>query len=320
MKTLSIHITDLCNSRCNFCVVGSPLYAKDTVELEKTLNFIRTNAGSGYSVVNIHGGEPTIHPKFFELLQSIKDAGFPEVYVQTNGIKLAERGFVERARSLGVTWFVVSLHAASGDIQDALTDTAGGWERTIAGIENAVSSGVSVRTNTVVMRQNVSTLENITQLACDLGVNHLNYSNLHSVGSGLLSFAKIAPTFDDVREPLDAAVELAYAHGRVVTIEGFPYCTIPRWLHLQLYEQNREIRMLMRGRVLDSYDDFMNDHMRAFGPPCECCAVRERCGGVYREYSTYRGWDEFTPFSGDDASRAILMSAGADYSRAAEPR
>jgi len=318
MKTLSIHITDLCNSRCNFCVVGSPLYAKDTVDFDGILSFIRTNAGAGYSVVNLHGGEPTIHPKFFDLLQSIHDTGFPEVHVQTNGIKLADIAFVQRARSLGVTWFVVSLHASRGNIQDALTDTVDGWRRTITGIRNAVASGVAVRTNTVITKQNFMTLEDLTRLACDLGVSHLNYSNIHAVGSALLSFSKIVPMFDDVREPLGVAIEYAHSRGRTVTVEGFPYCTLPKWLNLQLNEESREIRMLMRGRVIESYDGFMNDSMRAFGRPCEACAMRERCGGVYREYSAYRGWDEFTPFSDEEASRAFAVSANVKGMHTAE--
>lgn len=318
MKTLSIHLTDLCNSRCNFCVVGSPLYAKDTVDFDGILTFVRDNAGAGYRVVNLHGGEPTVHPKFFDLLQLIHDLRFPEVHVQTNGLKLADIGFVQRARSLGVTWFIVSLHASRGDIQDALTDTLDGWKRTIAGIRNAVVSEVAVRTNTVITKQNYMTLEDITLLACDLGVSHLNYSNIHPVGSALLSFPKIVPTFDDVREPLGAAIEYAHSRGRTVTIEGFPYCTLPKWLNLQLNEESREIRMLMRGRVIESYDGFMNDSMRAFGHPCEACAMRKRCGGVYWEYAAHRGWDEFKPFSEDEASRAFASTANVGGMHAAE--
>jgi len=299
MKVLSAHITDLCNSRCTFCVVGSPLYTKDTVDFDSILSFIRENSGGGFDALNLHGGEPTIHPRLFELLQIAKEVGYPGVHIQTNGIKMSDRDFVERAKTLGVSRFIVSLHASQGQVQDALTDTNGGWKRTLAGIRNAVSLGIEVRTNTVITRQNCDTLKDIAILACGLGVSHLNFSNIQPVGSAFLSFPKVAPTFAEMRAPLNSAIEYALAQKRTVTIEGFPYCTLPRWQALQLNEEQREIRMLIRGRIIDSYDGFMNSSSRNFGPPCSSCAAKSRCGGVYWEYSAYRGWTEFTPFSLD---------------------
>lgn len=295
MKILSIHITDLCNSRCNFCVVGSPLYMKDTVDFEEIMRFVRDNSGAGYNVVNLHGGEPTIHPRFFELLESIQALGFSETHIQTNGLKLADPDFVQRCKSLGVTRFVVSLHASRGEVQDRLTDTSDGWRRTISGIENAVKYGVVVRTNTVITKQNFFSLKDITKVACDLGVSHLNYSNIQPVGSAVLSFSNIVPSFHEIREPLSSAIEYARRCGRTVTIEGFPYCTVPEWVVLQLNEESREIKMMIRGKVVESYDGFMNDSARTFGHPCDTCAVKEACGGVYWEYAAHRGWDEFRP-------------------------
>jgi hypothetical protein len=43
----------------------------------------------------------------------------------------------------------------------------------------------------------------------------------------------------------------------------------------------------------------MSDGCRTFGPPCEDCSERDRCGGVYREYIELRGWSEFTPIKSD---------------------
>lgn len=300
MKILSIHLTDLCNSRCTFCVVGSPLYSKDTVNFEEILRFVKANSSAGYTIVNLHGGEPTIHPRFLNLLEYIQSQGFAEIHVQTNGLKLADATFVEKAKSNKVTRFVVSLHAAEASVQDSLTDTLGGWRRTITGIQNAVRHGIEVRTNTVITRQNYSSLEDITKVACDLGVSHLNYSNIQPVGSAFLSFSSVAPSFEEIREPLSLAIEHAQSRGRTVTVEGFPYCTISKYINVQLFEECREIRMLIRGKIIESYDGFMNSSARMFGPPCDACVVREKCGGVYSEYVAYRGWNEFRPITEEE--------------------
>ena len=193
-KFLSIHVTDLCNSTCSFCVVASPLYTKDTIQYKDIINFLKANAGQGWDAVNLHGGEATIHPKFIEILQTIRDEGYPEVHLQTNAIKLADAAFAEKIVKLGITKFIISLHGDTPEMQDSQTGTPGGFVRTIQGIRNVKAHGVHVRTNTVITRQNLSRLTNVCRLACELGVDHINLSNLHPVGSALFSRSTSMPT------------------------------------------------------------------------------------------------------------------------------
>jgi hypothetical protein len=48
-------------------------------------------------IVQISGGEPTIHPQFFEILDAAKRRPIKHLMVNTNGVRLAvERGFAER--------------------------------------------------------------------------------------------------------------------------------------------------------------------------------------------------------------------------------
>ena len=294
MKCLSIHLTDLCNSACTFCVVASPLYSSNTVEYEDIEAFLKKNSGKGFDVVNLHGGEPTIHPRFIETLALIRELGYREVHLQTNGIKLAADGFARKLVDLGVSRFIISLHGDSAEIQDIQTGTDGGFEKTLAGIRNVKLSCAHVRTNTVITTQNVNRLYPLTQLACDLKVDHINYSNLHPVGSARYALGRILPTFDEIRKNLYPAVELAISQKRRVTLEGFPYCVVREKMNLHLDNEYRQVRMLMRGSVIGDYDAFMNKGMRAYGAPCERCILKVVCGGVYPQYIEYRGWDEFS--------------------------
>src|SRR5207248_2927818 len=158
--------------------------------------------------------------------------------------------------------------------------TTGGFARTTEGIRQVKTLGAAVRTNTVITIQNVERLPAISELAIDLGVDHLNFSNLHPVGSATFGLSRLVPRFAEVRRYLYPALDLAAARGRRVTLEGFPYCAIPEKVGLHLDNQYREIRMLYRGRVIEDYDAFMNDVMRVHGEPCDRCSVRGRCGGV----------------------------------------
>jgi len=294
-RCLSLHVTDLCNSKCTFCVVGSPLYVTDTIQYEALAAFLRTNANCGFEVVNLHGGEATIYPRFIELLELINSLGYREIHLQTNAIRLADAEFAERIVGLGVTTFIISLHGDTPEIHDSQTHSHGGFKRTILGIRHVKSLSRQVRTNTVITSQNFMRLADIVRLAISLEVDHINFSNLHPVGSSVFSRQSVMPSLTAVQPYLYSAIDLALESGRIVTLEGFPYCSVREKLDLHLDHEYRQIRMLMRGVVIDDYDCFMNDRLRIFGPSCKNCAARGKCGGVYPEYIEYKGWNEFIP-------------------------
>ncbi|HEY7483603.1 MAG TPA: radical SAM protein [Streptosporangiaceae bacterium] len=293
MKQLSMHVTDLCNEKCGFCVVGSPLAKTDAVDYKDLLNFLIENAGEGFESLNLHGGEPTIHPRLMELLDMAQTFGYPEVQIQTNGRRLKDMAFVERLKERGVRLFVISLHGADAHTQDCLTQTPGGFAETIEGIKNAKKGGISVRVNMVITRMNMGQLGNICRLCVELGVDHINISNLHPVGSGYFALDMQAPTVNETRTHLLPVLDELVPDGHKITLEGFPLCVVAPYQRLAIEDGSRFIRMMYHGEVYDNYDEFMDDQTREHGAPCEGCPLRADCGGVYLEYAERRGWDEF---------------------------
>jgi len=294
---LSLHITDACNSRCSFCVVGSPLAPHDSVRFDDLVRFLRDHADSGYGSVNLHGGEPTVHPRLFELLTLIRELGYPEVQIQTNGRRLAQFGFAERLAAQNVRLVVVSLHGADARVQDELAQVRGSFVEAVQGIREAKRARISVRTNTVLTRRNLAQLQGIVGLLLDLGVDAVNISNLHPVGSGFFAFDTLIPTVSETRKHLLPAVQRLLEHGAPVSLEGFPLCTITPHEALAVEREPRGIRMMYQGAVVDDYDKFMNEQCRSYGQQCNACGKRPLCGGVYKEYVEQRGWDEFRAFT-----------------------
>ena len=94
-----VEITDRCNLSCPTCYAGSsPTYGRHrTLEEVKTmLDTIVTNEGEP-DVVQISGGEPTLHPQFFEILDYAKQLPIKHLMVNTNGIRIAkEPDFVKQ--------------------------------------------------------------------------------------------------------------------------------------------------------------------------------------------------------------------------------
>jgi uncharacterized radical SAM superfamily Fe-S cluster-containing enzyme len=97
-----IEITDRCNLTCPTCyAMSSPHYGRhrSLEEIERMIDIIVENEGTP-DVVQISGGEPTIHPEFFEVLDLAKRKPIRHLMVNTNGIRIAnDEGFAERLAS-----------------------------------------------------------------------------------------------------------------------------------------------------------------------------------------------------------------------------
>ncbi|CAM3857308.1 radical SAM protein [Flavobacterium branchiophilum] len=94
-----IEVTDRCNLSCPTCYASSgPMYGshRTLVEIEKMLDVVVANEGEP-DVVQISGGEPTVHPQFFEILDIAKSKPIKHLMLNTNGIRIAKDvAFVEK--------------------------------------------------------------------------------------------------------------------------------------------------------------------------------------------------------------------------------
>ena len=87
-----IEVTDRCNLSCPTCyAMSSPSYGRHRTlaEIEQMLDTIVANEGKP-DVVQISGGEPTVHPQFFEILDIAKSKPIKHLMVNTNGIRIAK--------------------------------------------------------------------------------------------------------------------------------------------------------------------------------------------------------------------------------------
>lgn len=94
-----VEITETCNLRCPVCYAGS---GPDTgrhlslAEIEAMLDTVVANEGEP-DVVQLSGGEPTLHPDFFAVLDAARARPIRHLMVNTNGLRLAnEPGFAKR--------------------------------------------------------------------------------------------------------------------------------------------------------------------------------------------------------------------------------
>lgn len=297
MKGLSIHLTDMCNQSCKFCVVDSYKERKEEVNSRLIFSFLQENAGKGYEIINIHGGEPTIVRDFIPILTKIKELGYPQVSLQTNARTLKDPEFAKLLVDLNVKTFVTSLHTTDSKEMAWLADVGEDWlGEIIQGIKNVKALGANVRTNTVVYKHNVNKLLEIMKFIVeDLHVDHVNISNMHPAGRAYKNFDTVCPRLTDIIEQVKKAVDYVVSKNVRVTVEGFMPCLLEEYTNYIVDWEDSNFKMLYHNFILPNYADFMSGKTRTLGANCvECVYKKDKlCGGFYNEYIEKYGLDEF---------------------------
>ena len=87
-----LEICDACNLTCPICYAGSGQHRSEfrtLGQIEAMLDCIVRNEKQP-DVVQISGGEPTLHPEFFRILELCKERPIRHLMVNTNGIRIAQ--------------------------------------------------------------------------------------------------------------------------------------------------------------------------------------------------------------------------------------
>lgn len=87
-----VEINDHCNLTCPICYAHSGptrMQYRSLAHIEKMLDAVVRNEGLP-DVVQLSGGEPTLHPDFFGVLELAKSRPIRHLMVNTNGIRIAQ--------------------------------------------------------------------------------------------------------------------------------------------------------------------------------------------------------------------------------------
>src|ERR1700723_4186460 len=87
-----VEVCDACNLTCPICYAGSGQHRTEfrtLAQIEAMLDCVVRNEKEP-DVVQISGGEPTLHPEFFRILAMGKERPIRHLMVNTNGIRIAQ--------------------------------------------------------------------------------------------------------------------------------------------------------------------------------------------------------------------------------------
>jgi hypothetical protein len=118
-------ITNACDLNCPICL-GNPDERGHFVsmgEMESMVKTILAYAGPG-QIVTLGGGEPTVHPEFFDFVSLLKESGFEDIWVYTNGRRIANYPDFARRMAKENLYVVLQWDGFSDDIYAVLRGEA----------------------------------------------------------------------------------------------------------------------------------------------------------------------------------------------------
>lgn len=148
-------------------------------------------------------------------------AGRKSIYLSlaTNGT-LITKEVAHRLRDTGVKYVEISLDSARPEFHDRFRGISGFWKKTVEGIKNCVAvEDLMVGLAPTITKRNINELEDMIELAKELGVDRLYVFNFIPTGRG----KKICE--DDLTPSMrEEMLQLLYKHLRMKEIEVFSTC------------------------------------------------------------------------------------------------
>ena len=116
----NIDLTNRCNMRCPICFANAAaagyVYEPDYEQVVEMLENLRRNRPVPTPAVQFSGGEPTIYPKFFDVVKKAKELGFVQIQVATNGLKLVDFDFCQKMKDNGMDTVYLQFDGLNDEI------------------------------------------------------------------------------------------------------------------------------------------------------------------------------------------------------------
>jgi len=173
-SVVTFALTDYCNLNCKMC----PFQRSDIEKNHLDFGLIRKVIDQIYPFkpyISLCGrGEPFLHPDFFEIIRYVKSKGL-WCAVDTNGTLIEKN--VDQLISSKIDLVNVSIDSV-GEIQDSIRGVPGAFQKAVDGIRALRAKSPKlrpmVRINCVITGYSADHLEEVYELARDLGVDMLN--------------------------------------------------------------------------------------------------------------------------------------------------
>ncbi len=161
-------ITRSCNLRCAHCRASAEnCQYEGELSSQECFDLIDGIMDVGRPILILTGGEPLMRDDFFDIARYAADQGL-RVVVGSNGTLITGE-IVARMKDVPIARLGVSIDFPTRELQDSFRGISGAFEAALAGIECARSCGIEVQINSTITKLNAHYLDDLINLALDVG-------------------------------------------------------------------------------------------------------------------------------------------------------
>lgn len=274
-RKLIINVTYKCNNHCAFCSIADRAIAHG--DFDTQIRHIDAACAAGIRLLDIDGGEPTLYPRLFELLDYAISAGMTRITLTSNGRRLADPDFLAHLAAYPVN-LLVSLHAADPELADRLTTQPGAFRQTLRGLTQALRHFPDLGVNTTLVRDNVDALTPLGALLVRLGVKTWNLQYYTPFGQVSPAFA---PDPHHCGQILAGLIDRFGGHLDLQVI-NLPFCFMPPGYESYcLQDSNKALRRML---FADGQEVNLGDFLaggRFKNASCTRCRFDAVCRGFW---------------------------------------
>jgi hypothetical protein len=143
----NVDLTNRCNLTCPVCFANANvqgyLYEPSFEQVRLMLQTLRDQRPVPNRVVQFSGGEPTLYPRFHDVLRMAVEMGFTHIQCATNGILFADLGFAQQAKEAGLHTLYLQFDGVTDDVY-LRTRGQKLHETKLACIENCRQAGLKI--------------------------------------------------------------------------------------------------------------------------------------------------------------------------------
>lgn len=284
-----------CNQKCRCCPITNNINKDDLLApWDRIKKEAELMISAGVTDVTLSGGEPTIHPDFFEIVKLFlkKNIG---VHILSNGERFSDEVFLEKFLEISQgkpVYVTTTFHSFVPEAHEFQNQSKGSFERSLKGLKALDSKGIDIAIKHCITANNYLELpQYIEWVLNNFSTNgEIQLWGIDVCGINIDLANEMYVEYKKIGASIETALELFEKHSssskRVLTISNLPLCMCDPyyWIYFTSPKLDSYIEHMKQGKKMDAISGPASKN-------CNGCKIRPYCSGLY-----YSNFDLF----GDD--------------------
>src|ERR671928_412146 len=197
-STLIAELSYQCPLHCPYCSnpldIGGGAYHEE-LETEHWVRAFREARALGVLQLALTGGEPMLRRDLVELCAGARDAGLYSSLITAGTLFTREKA--RALKSAGLDHVQISIQSPDAEDNDRIAGNRS-FGKKIAAARHARELGFPLTINCVLHRQNLDRIEQVLELALELGAQRLELANTQYYGWAVINQEALLPTFEQL--------------------------------------------------------------------------------------------------------------------------